>query len=156
MVDLVGYDRAHHCNPVDHLRKVREQLRQLDSRGAVLAKLVRRTQQLGHSLDEREALASNHVFGNRLTVELLQLRLGIEKVDLRRTPVHIEDDDVAGARRKVRARGGLGRLGGAEQVVPKHALKGDTAKRDPPSEQEVAPRPCSHLPVVFGHTINPW
>ena len=73
---------------------------------AVARELERRAEQLRRAFDEREAFAFDDVFGDGLAVVLIQLRLGIEEIELRRGAGHEQVDDALRARGEVRADGG--------------------------------------------------
>src|SRR5262249_31839918 len=96
---------------------------------AGLAELPRRGEQLG----ERRA-GPRH----RLAVEVVQLRLVVEGVHVRRRPFHAQEDDVPGPSREARRPGGQrvvllggpGREAGEGEVAEAHrgTLQGGTAR----------------------------
>ena len=84
-------------------RQVRQQLGQLGARLAVLLEREGRAEQPRRALDEREPLPlRNELRGNLLAVVLLQRRLVVEQIELRRRAGHEQIDDVLGLRREVR------------------------------------------------------
>ena len=81
---------------------VRQQLADPGAALPALLELVRRAQQLGMPLDEREPLVLQQLVGAGLHVVLDQLRLVVEQVLLRRRAGHVQVDDALGPRRELR------------------------------------------------------
>jgi hypothetical protein len=84
---------------------MRKQLRHLDTALALLAGLERRGRRLETALvagHEGDALLAEDRLGYLLAVQFLELRLGVEKIDMRRTAGHEEIDDVLDVGREVR------------------------------------------------------
>ena len=73
--------------------QMRQQFRNLGARLAAARELERRAQQLGRAFDEGEALAFDEFVGDVLAVVLLQRRLRIEQIDLRRRARHEQVND---------------------------------------------------------------
>ena len=109
VIELRGLHRPDDGELVDVLREVRQQVGQFGAGLAVARELERRAEQLGRAFDEREAFAFDDVFGDGLAVVLIQLRLGIEEIELRGRAGHEQVDDALRAGREVRTDGGGGR-----------------------------------------------
>ena len=103
VVELRRVHRADDGDVVGDGRQVRQQLRELGARLAVLLERERRAEQARRALDEREPLSlRNELRGNLLAVVLLQRRLVVEQIELRRRARHEQIDDVLRLRREVR------------------------------------------------------
>jgi hypothetical protein len=104
VIELRRMQRPDDRDVVGGLRGVRQQLRDFGAAGAVTREAVRRPEELRRPLDERESLAfREELVGNRAAVVLLQRRLVIEEIDLRRRASHEQIDDPFRAGRKVGA-----------------------------------------------------
>ena len=111
MIGGVGVHRTDDAEVVDVLGGFREDLTDLDAAFAVLLEPERRGQAArGFPLRRQVSL------GQHLAFVLLQERLGIEGVDLRRTTVQVDVNDVLGFRRE------MGRMGC--QGVPDRRARG--------------------------------
>src|SRR5690606_31446484 len=92
--------------------------------------IVRRAEQRRLRTDECKVLADKELVRAELAVALLQFRLGVEEIEMRRSPDEMNVEDAFGPRsmmgRRSRA-GGFARLGFAEQQLgerdPPHALQ---------------------------------
>ena len=103
VVELRRVHRADDRDVVGNRREMRQQLGQLRSRLAVSLERERRPEQPRRALDEGEALAlRNELRRDLLAVELLQRRLVVEEIELRRRAGHEEIDDLLRLRREVR------------------------------------------------------
>ena len=103
MIELRRVAGADDRDVVGDRGEVRQQLRQLGAGLAVLAERERRAEQTRRPFDEREPLPFRDEFrGDLLAVVLLQRRLAVEQVELRRRARHEEIDDVLRLRREVR------------------------------------------------------
>src|SRR5262249_41113010 len=77
-------------------------------------------------LELGELLALGERLGERLAVELAQLRLGVEALQLARPAGHAQMDDALGLGREVRPLRGAGRAAGAaEQPRQGHAAQAE-------------------------------
>ena len=97
VVGRVGHHRADHAEVVDVLGRPGEDLADLDPALAVLLEPKRRRR-----ARPRLALRGQVPLGQRLALVLLQERLGVEGVDLRRPTVQIDVDDMLGLGGEVR------------------------------------------------------
>src|SRR5437764_5724833 len=68
----------------------------------MLLEFVRRAEQIRMPLDEREPLILEQRFGTWLHVQLIQLRLVVEQIMLRRRAGHVQVDNTLRLRRKHR------------------------------------------------------
>ena len=101
-----------------------------------LRELARAAQQRGRLLlDEGEAHVLGHRLGQRLAVQFVELRLGVEQVDLARRAFEVDADAVLGLRRRsaaAAARADWPRraaLGGEQAVVAAAATPGPAGRR---------------------------
>ena len=81
--------------------------------------------------------------GQSLTVEPLQLGLGIEGIEMAGPALHEQEYHRLGARRMMRKRQAAGRFGGARcpgGALAKHAGERQGAEAAPRPQQEIAPR----------------
>ena len=105
-------------------------------------------------LDEGEAQVFGHRRRQRLAVPLLQLRLGIEEIDLAGTALHEHEDDVLGLGREVRLawreRIQLGRGGAAFACQQLRQRDGADAAR---AIAEEIPPALDHFEFVESHLI---
>src|SRR5262249_29284674 len=94
--DVARADEAHFVN---HRRQVREEVADWQATLAVLLELPRAGEDLADVVELRRL--DFHQLAGVAAVVLIQHRLGVERVDLRRPPVHVEEDYVLGLRREV-------------------------------------------------------
>ena len=107
MVDRLGVDRANETEVVDHPGRVGQELADPGARIAVPGELEERAGQGQGRLVGRHAgqpLALADGFRQVLAVHLVQDRLVIEQVKLRRPAAHEQVDDPLGPGRKMRRR----------------------------------------------------
>src|SRR5262249_49108668 len=90
MVEEVCRHRADQANIVSDRRGVREQLRNLHTALTMFLELSFRATQRRFRLDKGVALVTDDRFRNWLTVELVKLRLEIEKIQLAGTTGHTQ------------------------------------------------------------------
>ena len=102
MVELVGVDRLDEADVIDHVRQVRQHLRQFRSALSVFGELEARPEDGGVGADEGVALAADDRGRQRLAFELRQLRLVIEQIELAGGAGHEQVNDALGLRREVR------------------------------------------------------
>ena len=103
VIELRRVERSDDRDLVGDRRKMRQQFRELGARLAVLLERERRSEQPRRSLDEREPLAfRDELRRNLLAVVLLQRRLVVEQIELRRRAGHEQINDVLRLRREVR------------------------------------------------------
>ena len=106
VIENVGGHRVHHGDVIGNAGDVRQALRHPRAGGAVTGELAARAQHLRRRLGERvhegEALALDEFGGNRLAVQLGQLRLVVEQLQLTRRTGHEQEDDVLGLGGEVR------------------------------------------------------
>ena len=107
-----------------------------------LLELVRRAEQLGMPLDEREPLVLEQLVGAGLHVVLDQLGLVVEQVLLRRAARHVQVDDALGLGREVR-RPGRHRVVGRRPAAPARGRRSAPVRR----VQQHAPARCAPRPV---------
>jgi hypothetical protein len=106
VIDLVRVKRFHHADVVRHRAEIWQQLRKLQSALPVALEFELRAREFQISADEGEALALGQFLRAFLSIHLLQQRLVVEQIELRRRADHVQVDDVLRLRRKMRARGG--------------------------------------------------
>ena len=94
------------------------------------ANFERRAEQLRRAFDEREPFAFDDVFGDGLAVVLIQLRLGVEEIELRGRAGHEQVDDALRAWGEVRTDGGVRR--GGEAVEAKRRLSSSDVSASAP------------------------
>src|SRR5262245_37856027 len=80
---------------------MRQQLGEFSAALPVAFESVRRAEQARRPFDEGEPLAFGEAFWDGLAVQFFQLRLVIEKIELRRPAGHEKIDDVLGPGREV-------------------------------------------------------
>src|SRR5579871_2570808 len=102
VVELVGMHRADDADIVHDLRQIRQLTGDLGSRLPVALESVRGAQQFGRAFDKREPLSLNELLGDLLAVVLVQFRLVVQQIELRRRARHEEEDDVFGFRAEMR------------------------------------------------------
>src|SRR5205085_2593389 len=94
MIRVVAHHRTNHTKIIDLCCDLRKQLTHLKSRLSMLTKLPRRAQQI--------SLLAYIEFWRRLAVALSQTWFGIERVDVRWSAGHEQENHPLGARREVR------------------------------------------------------
>ncbi len=105
VIDLLGVERLHDRDVVDHLRGMRQQLRYPRSAPAVLRELVNRRRNRKPRLPRRhrrQALSLPHRIGQILVVPILEAGLVIEEILLRRAAEHVHVHGALRLRREVR------------------------------------------------------
>ena len=105
MIDRLGVDRLDDGNVVRDARDVRQQFTDPRAGLAVLRELEHRLHDRERALPRghaRDALAVSHGCGQLRLVQLLQRRLVVEQVHLRRSARHEEVDDALGFWREMR------------------------------------------------------
>ena len=103
VVDLIGVQGLHHADVVRHGAQVRQQLAQLQAALAMALKFEFGARQLHLAADEGKALALSQLLGAVLAVHLLQQRLVVVQIQLRRRADHVQVNDVLGLGGKVGA-----------------------------------------------------
>ena len=105
VVDGLGEHRAHDAQVVRDARRVRQQLAKLRAAVPVLGELEWRADERDGRLvarHAREPLPTAHGIRKLLAVALVQQRLVVVEVELRRRAGHEQVDDALGLRREVR------------------------------------------------------
>ncbi len=92
MVELVGVHGLEEAHLVYQFREVRQVLRHPGPRLPVLLKRRLRPQHLRHALDEGKPLPLQQRLGAVLPIQLLQVRLEVEQLQLRRRPRHMQEN----------------------------------------------------------------
>ena len=121
---------------VDALADLRKQVADRDAALAVMAEFPRAAQHVADVVELRRVRLDL----DRLPVLAVEPRLGVERVDLRRSAVHEQEDDARGLGRKVR---GPGRPADSLSAAARPA-RGSAARRRRPRRRparERAPRP---------------
>ena len=126
MVELIGAAALDDRDLIHHRRQLRQHLRDLGPRVAVLGKLELRRQHCGIGADKGIPLAADYFRRNRLPLNLDQLRLVIKELQLRRGPRHEELDHRLRLRRKV---GRLGRQRRDGDLIAPSALRSRSDSR---------------------------
>ena len=99
MVERLGMHRAHPANVVGAGRQVRPEVGELHAALAVLVEATRTAHEPRRlALNERKTHVARHRLRQRLAVQLVQLRLGVPKVDLAGSALHVHVDDALGPR----------------------------------------------------------
>ncbi len=115
--DHVAVARPDHRDVVDAARDVREEVGDLDAALAVLLERPARAQQLGVALDQL-VLGLAELLGPPLPFELVQERLGIERLQVAGPAGHEQEDDRARLGRE------MGRLGSERpRPIPREAAR---------------------------------
>ena len=123
--------------------QVRQEVGQLHAALAVLRELARAAQEAGRLLlDEGEADVLGHRLGQLLAVQLVELRLGVEQVDLARGAFEVDADAVLRLGREVRRlrrqRRARGVRGDEQALVAEQRGEGEQADAAGAGGQEVA------------------
>ncbi len=105
MVEGVGVHRAHQAQIVRAGADVRDVVGKLDAALAVRLERARAGQHRGVRLGEGQAQVLGHLGRQRLAAPLLQVRLGVEEIDLAGAAFHEHEDHVLGLGGKVRLLG---------------------------------------------------
>ena len=104
VIDGLGVQRADDAHLVGHLAELGKDGGDLLARlAAPLERVLRRQAGELLALQLRDRLALGERLGHRLAVHLGQLRLVVERLQVRRPAGHVEIDDALGSRREVRA-----------------------------------------------------
>ena len=104
MVERVMVTRADDRQIVGTFLESRIRIRDRDPRLAAFSEVLGRPHHRGVHLRELQLQAIGDRRGQRLSVALAEQRLGVERIDMARTALHEQEDDMLRARRK------LGRL----------------------------------------------
>lgn len=104
MIEQVGLAGANERQLVHNARSVRQQIANPSAALAILLKGTPCAEEIDSvaAVHEGESFAIQIALRNRLTIELVQHRLMLEHVKLRRAARHEHVDDPLGASRKVR------------------------------------------------------
>ena len=129
MVRHIGMHRANHGNVVDRFCRVTENIADFNSALPILVELERRCEG-GAGL----AFRRKRTAGKRLTGVFGERRLRVERVDVRRAPVHEQMDDVFGAGCEMRRLGSSGLVDAADAVCA-WRIKSPNAKAPNPMPQ---------------------
>src|SRR3972149_6135636 len=147
VVELRRVERPHDGDLLHDASEVGQELRKLGAGISVSLEGVRGAQHFGNALDEGESLAFQQRVGTVLSVELLELWLGIEKIEMRRSAGHEEVNDA------LRLRGKM------SPVRPAISLEKTeeccTAAAEPSLPEEVAAGHLSNL-VPGAQSTTPW
>ena len=136
MVELVGAAAANDGDLVDDAGKPGEHLGELRPALAVAGKLELRPENRRVGADEGVALAADDLRRDRLSLDLGELRLVVEKFELARRPGHEQLDHRLGLPREVRRLGGEG-PGGSPRPFGK-ALPGEQSGQRHLADPEAA------------------
>src|SRR5262245_7795163 len=147
VVELRGVHRADDGNLVDHTREVGKELRDFSASFPVSRERVWRAENLGNAPDEGEALAFEELRRAILSIQLLELLLGLEEVEVRGSSRHEEVDDAFRLRRKVGSEGPALSLEKTEESGASDA--------EPRLTEEVAPRDGAQA-IGWGQALTPW
>ena len=142
VIELLRVERSHHEEVVRAGPEVRQKVGKLHSTLTVLLVGPARSQELGVLVDEREPHVLSHGLRQDLPMQFVQLRLGIEEIDLGWRARHKEENAVLGFAREMRALGSerVWRGRGSEESVllekagqrnPPHPAGGGVEKRAP-------------------------
>src|SRR5580692_5125104 len=97
MIELVRVHRADHQHVVRAGGKMRQKITELHAALAMSAELARRAEQNGRFLlDEGEPYVLDQRLGKRLTIQLVELGLGIEQIDLAGSPFQKDENALLG------------------------------------------------------------
>ena len=167
VVDLLGLHRANHTHLVRHALKMGKEIGDFDPGLSALLKLRERTARLQlRVLQLRQLLPLRERLGERLLVDPLQLRLPVERLEMRRPARHAQVDDTSGAHREMRrvhhaARkpcggawpGGIGEQPGIQQASQRRRAQavGRALQERPPVEAQGKRR---RVKVVLHGRIN--
>ena len=138
VIELIGVHRLHEREVIRQTGQRRIHVADPLAVLPVLLERVRRAQQFGMPLDERQPPALDELLRARLVVQLVQLRLVVEQVQLRRRTGHVQVNDVfdlARQRRQMRCH----RVGGARSRPAHQRAKRQRAEPHLAPPQEMAP-----------------
>ena len=141
MIEGVGVHGADQGEVVGAGRQVRQEVGQLHAALSVLRELAWAAHEPRRLLlQEGEADVLGHRLGQLLAVQLVELRLGIEQVDLAGRAFEIDADTRFGLRREVRCLRGerIGCLGGEQAIVAQKRGQGGQADAARRARQEAA------------------
>src|SRR6266480_847582 len=102
MVELIGGDRLHQANLVNDFPEVRKHLGQFGAALSVSGEFEARPENGGIRTDESVALSADDRGRKWFPFEFRELRLVVEKVQLRRRPGHEQMNDAPGLGGKMR------------------------------------------------------
>ena len=137
--------------------EMRHQLRDFRARLAVLRESEWRREELRRPLDEGEPFALDQFLRDVLTVVLLQRRLGIEEIELRRRACHEEIDDALRFRRELQAVRLAAHLGAGHAVEERREREPADPERRPFEEmaaRDGAERVAWRSRIPVGHRVT--